>query len=130
MDEAVGAREELHESTKLHHLAHKALVDAVHLGLAGEVLDDLPRAVAVFLADSGDADGAVVADVDLGVGLLHDVANDLAARPDDVPDLVGVDAPVSYTHLSKFSTVTASRKHSPSPVSQSALLRTEGLTRA
>src|SRR5690606_8675097 len=38
-----------------------------------------------------DLDRAVVVDVDLGAGLLDDLADDLATRTDDLADLVGGD---------------------------------------
>src|SRR5689334_23944955 len=37
---------------------------------------------------SSDLHGAIIGDVDLGAGLLHDFANDLAAGADDLANLV------------------------------------------
>ena len=48
-------------------------------------------AVGRFAVDRGDLDGAVVFDVDLGAGLLGDLADHLAARADHLADLVGRD---------------------------------------
>src|SRR5690606_30384409 len=45
--------------------------------------------VDLFLVRGGDLHGAVAVDVDLGAGLFDDLADDLAARADDVADLVG-----------------------------------------
>ena len=55
---------------------------------------DLIQLIAALIelaAGGGDLDGAVVGNVDLGAGLLHDLADDLAARADDLADLVDRD---------------------------------------
>ena len=55
---------------------------------------DLIQLIAALIelaAGGRDLDGAVVGNVDLGAGLLHDLADDLAARADDLADLVDRD---------------------------------------
>ena len=61
------------------------------LRILGDVADHLLGAAAALAVDRGDAHLARVLDVDLGAGLLGDALDDLAARTDDLADLVGVD---------------------------------------
>ena len=91
MDEAVLGAEEVDEGAEVDDLHHGALVDLADLGLGGDRLDPVQRGGDRLAVGRGDLDRAVVVDVDLGAGLLDDLADDLAAGADDFADLVGRD---------------------------------------
>src|SRR4029453_18526311 len=61
------------------------------LDLAGQALYPLDRLARILAGHGCDLDGPVVLDVDLGLGLLLDLADHGAALADDVADLLGVD---------------------------------------
>src|SRR5262249_53972795 len=61
------------------------------LDLAGERADPVDGLFGVVGVAGADVDGAVVLDIDGGLGVLGDLADHLAARTDDVADLVGID---------------------------------------
>src|SRR5918993_169915 len=89
--EAVAGTEEVHEGAELHHLHDRALVDRVDLGLGHDGADPVVGRLDRLAVGRRDLDEAVVVDVDLRAGLLHDLADDLAARTDDFADLVDRD---------------------------------------
>src|SRR5687768_3131713 len=91
VDEAVLGAEEVDEGAEVGGLDDRALVDGADLRFVGDRTDPLDRRFDGFAVRRRDLDGAVVVDVDLGTGLLHDLADDLAARADDLADLVGRD---------------------------------------
>src|SRR6185369_286426 len=88
MHEAVLGAEEIHEGAEVHHLHDGAFIDGADLRLGGDRLDPVDRRLHGIAVGGGDLDGAVVRDVDLGAGLLHDLADHLAARADHLADLV------------------------------------------
>src|SRR5690606_15604467 len=59
----------------------------------------------------GDLHRAVVFDVDLGAGLFHDFTDDLAARTDNIADLVGRDVH-HFDAWSEFAEFSARRRQS------------------
>src|SRR6266576_4968227 len=79
VDQAVLAGTHLDESSERHDAHDLALVDLAHVDLVGEALDLVDRLLPAFLVDRGDEDAAVVLDVDLGSGLLGDLADHRAA---------------------------------------------------
>src|SRR6266700_6541801 len=91
VDQPVLVGQHLDEGAERHDPDDLAAVDAAHLDLVGQALDPVDRAPRAVLVGRGDEDLAVVLDVDLGAGLLDDLADHLAARADHVADLVGVD---------------------------------------
>src|SRR5437660_839549 len=91
VDEAVLVRQHLDEGTKRHDAHDLARIDLADLDLVGQALDPVDRLPAGFLVDSRDEDATIVLDIDLGTGLLGDLADHGAALADDVADLVGVD---------------------------------------
>ena len=92
MDQAVGAREDLDERAEVGDPLHLAEVDAVELGLLGELVDHRPRR-ARARRGSGEkiVTMPVVLDVDLGARGVLDAADHLAAGADHVADPVGLD---------------------------------------
>ena len=94
MDHAVFAGSKLHEGAHLGEDAHdRADEHIAHLRIACDGEDDRLGVLGVFgvLAVGGDADAAVVFDVDLDARLFDDLVDDLAAAADDLADLVGID---------------------------------------
>ncbi|MNX73713.1 hypothetical protein D3C86_1051220 [compost metagenome] len=91
MDQAVLGAEEVHEGAEVDDLHDLAGVDHAQLGFRGDGLDPGLGGVDLLLVVGGDLDGAVIADVDLGAGLLDDLADHLAARTDHFTDLVDRD---------------------------------------
>src|SRR4029079_17857394 len=90
-DEAFLARQDLDEGAEAHDPGDLAEVERPDLDLAGQALDPLDRLPRVLAGDGRDLHGAVVLDVDLGLGLFLDLADHRAALADDLPDLLRVD---------------------------------------
>src|SRR5207237_9626250 len=65
-----------------------AVVDLADLGLLDDAGDPLAGRLDLREVRRADLDHALVVDVDLGAGGGDDLADDLAAGADDVPDLV------------------------------------------
>ncbi len=91
MDETVLGAEEVHEGAELHHLDDGAVIDLADFRIGRDRLDPLDRGLHRLAVGGGDLHGAVVLDVDLGAGLLDDLADHLAAGADHFADLVGGD---------------------------------------
>ena len=90
-DQAFLAGSDLHEGAEVHDAGDLAIEQIAHLGILGDGFDHLAGLFAIGGVDCRDADGAVVLDVDLGVGLGGDLLDDCAALADDLADLVGID---------------------------------------
>src|SRR4029079_1124930 len=90
-DEAFLARQDLDEGAEAHDPGDLAEVERPDLDLAGQALDPLDRLPRVLAGDGSDLHGAVVLDVDLGLGLFLDLADHRSTLADDLPDLLGVD---------------------------------------
>src|SRR5690606_22463415 len=91
VDEAVLGTEEVDEGAEIGGLHHGALIDLADFRLGDDGVNPLLRRLDLLGVGRGDLDRAVVLDVDLGAGLLDDLADDLAAGADHVADLVGRD---------------------------------------
>src|ERR1700755_3301461 len=91
VDEAIAGAKEIYESTELHHLDHRAVVDLADFRIGGDRLDPLDRSLHRLAIVRGNLHGAVVLDIDLGAGLLDDLADHLAAGADHFAALVGGD---------------------------------------
>ena len=89
--EAVLGAEEVHEGAEVHHLDDGAVVDGADFRIVGDRLDPVDRRLDRLRVGGGDLHRAVVLDVDLGAGLLDDLADHLAAGADHFADLVGRD---------------------------------------
>ena len=88
MDETILRAEEVDEGAEIDGLHNLAVIDHTKLGLGDDVLDAGDSRLAGRAGHGRHLDGAVVIDVDLRTGGLADLADDLAARADDVTDLV------------------------------------------
>ena len=89
MQQPVCAREYLHKRAEIdqpHHLAQIGLPD---LGHGRNVAHHLRRLRGGGLVGRVNVDRAVILDVDLHAGLLHDASDHLPARSDQLADLVG-----------------------------------------
>src|SRR5216684_3863471 len=89
VQEAVGAGEEFDkgaEFRKAHDFAEIGLAD---FGAGGDVADHLQGRIAAGSASGEDVHGAVFEDVDLDAGGFDNGSDLLAARTDEVADLVG-----------------------------------------
>src|SRR5262249_40086877 len=91
VEQSVASGNDLHESAERDHAPHLALIHAARLGIFGDVADHFLGATPALAVDRGDAHLARILDVDLRAGLFGDALDDLAARPDDLADLVGMD---------------------------------------
>ena len=88
MDKTVLGAEEIDEGAEIDGLHDGAVIDHAKLRLGDDVLDPGHGGLAGRTGHGGHLDGAVIVDVDLRAGGLADLADDLAARADDVADLV------------------------------------------
>ena len=91
VQQAVGAGEDLDEGAELsetHDLAEVGLAD---LGHGGEIADHLDGLGETLGVRGGDVHAAGVVDIDLDAGGVDDAADDLAARTDEIANLVGRD---------------------------------------
>ena len=75
---------------RLDHGADEALADLGHVRV-GDRVDRRPRGLGRRAVGGADVDRAVVLDRDVGAGLLLDLVDHLALRPDDLADLVDRD---------------------------------------
>ncbi len=85
---AIQPGQDLDEGAEIGHAGDLAGIDAPDLGRFGEGFDALARGGFILAVDGGDEDGAVVVDIDLGVGLFLEGADHLAAGADDGADLI------------------------------------------
>ena len=91
MDHAVGAGGELDEAAEVLDGDDLAGVDSADLDLCAERLDRSAGLGRLRGVRARDEDGAVLLDVDRGSGHLLDAADRLAARADELADLLRVD---------------------------------------
>src|SRR5579871_4222092 len=91
MDQTLFTGQDLDERAEGHDARHLAGIDLAGFDLARQRLDPLDGLLGVLGAARADVHRAVVLDVDTGARLLGDLADHLAAWPDDVADLVRVD---------------------------------------
>ena len=89
MEQAVGAGEDLDEGAEIDQPDHLAQIGLPHLGHGRDVGDHLQRLGGGGFVGRADVNRTVVLDVDLAAGLLDDAADHLAARTDQLADLVG-----------------------------------------
>src|SRR5215831_5581744 len=90
VQQAVRTRENLDERSELRESHHLAEVGFAELCFSHQVLDDLKGLVGGSLVGGGYVDLAVVFHVDLHSGLLDNASDHLAARSDQLPDLLFV----------------------------------------
>ena len=88
VEQAVGARHDLDERAEIGDALHLAHVGLVELGRGRQLLDDRNRLLRGGAVSRRDVHAAIVLHVDLHAGPLDDAADHLAARSDDVADLV------------------------------------------
>src|SRR5688572_15210914 len=88
----VGLGRDLDERAEILDRHDAAVVDLADLHLGGHRLDDVAAALGRRAVDRRDVHGAVVLDVDVGAGVGLQGFDVLAARADDLADLLGVDA--------------------------------------
>src|SRR6185369_2944379 len=88
MHQAVARAEEVHEGAEIHDLHDLAVVDHAGFRLRHDPLDPVDRGRGRGRIDRRHLDRAIVLDVDLGAGLLGDLADHLAAGADHFADLV------------------------------------------
>src|SRR5690554_4185146 len=91
VDQTVLGAEEVHEGAEIGSLDDGALVDGAHFGFVGDRADPLDGRFDLGAVRGRNLDRAVIVDVDLGAGLLDDLADHLAAGADHFTDLVGRD---------------------------------------
>src|SRR5215475_9351466 len=91
VQQAFSAGEDLDERAEIDDARDGAEVTLSDFYLGGQVANDLHCGFGGLAVRSGDGDPAVVRNVNFRAGLLLDAANDLAARADDVANLIGVD---------------------------------------
>src|SRR5229473_5149785 len=89
VQEAIGAREKLDEGAEFREAHDFAEVRLADFGAGGDVADHLQSRVAAGSTRGEDVHGAVFEDVDLDAGGLDNGSDLLAARTDEVADLVG-----------------------------------------
>ena len=111
MQQAVLAREDVHEGAEVHDADDLAVVDAPDLRLGGDLLDAGHGGVLGVAVLAVDAHAAVVFHVHLGTGLLDDRANGRATLADDVADLVGIDLQHDHARRVLGHRVAGLREH-------------------
>ena len=108
MQQAVGARGQVHEGTEgggLHNLAVVGFAGLRNVRV-GDLFDDLLGLFSAVATLGGDEHGTVIFDGDLRTGLFLNLVDHLALRADDLADLVdrnggGDDARSIRTHLGR-----------------------------
>src|SRR5579859_247540 len=88
VEEAVGAGEELDECAKLRQANDFAEIGFADFGGGGDVADHLQGRIAAGAAGGEDMHGTVFEDIDFDAGGLDNGLDFLAARTDEVADLV------------------------------------------
>src|SRR5229473_7500737 len=91
VQQAVGAGEKLDESAELRQPNDFAEISLADFGAGGDIADHLQSRIAAGSARGEDVHGAVFEDVDLDAGGFDNGSDLLAARTDEVADLVGRD---------------------------------------
>src|SRR5205823_12074163 len=91
MHQSVAGAEEVHEGAEVDDLDDLAVINLTEFRLRHDGFDPFERGVDRLARGGSDLHRAVVGNVDLGAGLLDDLANDLAAGADHFADLVGWD---------------------------------------
>mmetsp|Transcript_78776 Transcript_78776/g.218920 ORF Transcript_78776/g.218920 Transcript_78776/m.218920 type:complete len:772 (-) Transcript_78776:1232-3547(-) len=91
VQQAVLAREQVHEGAEVQDLDDRAFVDLADFDLGRDLLDALLGQRGLLGIGRGDGDGAVFADVDGRTGLFGQRADGGAALADHVADLLRVD---------------------------------------
>ena len=91
VQQAVLARNQLHDRAEIEQAQHRAFVDLADLDFGRDVLDPLARHIACIGVHRRDRDAAIILDVDRRAGFLGQRANHRAALPDHVADLFGID---------------------------------------
>ena len=88
MQQAVGARNDFDKRTEIRQACDRSEVSLPYFGSRRQIADDLQRLVRRSFIVRSHIDLAGIFHIDLDAGLLDDRANHLAARPDDVSNLV------------------------------------------
>ena len=88
VQEAVGAGEEFDESAEFREANDFAKIGFADFGGSGDVANHLQSRIAAGAAGGEDVDRAVFEDVDFDAGGFDDGLDLLAARTDEVADLV------------------------------------------
>ena len=108
MQQTVGARSEVHESTEARGLDDLAVVGLAGLRhvWVGDGVDDGLGLLGCLATFGGDEDGTVILDSDLSTGVFLNLVDHLALRADDLADLLdrnggGDDARSELAHLSR-----------------------------
>ena len=91
MEKPLRPGHDLDEGAEVDDLLDLAQVDAADLGLLADPLDDVDGLLDHLGVGSEEHDAAIVLDVHLDARLLLDAADHLAARADDLADLLGPD---------------------------------------
>src|SRR5207247_7240759 len=88
---AVDARQDFDERAKVGDARHFTRVDLADLGVFGHAANHRHGLCGAFTAGRRDKHRAIVLDVHFDVELLGDAAYHLAARPDDLANLLRID---------------------------------------
>src|SRR3989344_1372378 len=91
VDEAFLVRQYFRERSEVHDTGDATLEELSRLHFACEILDPFYRLGSAGFIHGGDEDGSVILDIDRDTGLIDDLIDHLAARPDDISDLLRVD---------------------------------------
>src|SRR5271165_3195748 len=91
VQQPVGAGEDLDKRAEIHDPDHFPEIGLAHLGHGRDIGDTLDGLVGGFAVGGENVHRAIVLDVDLDAGFIHDAADHLAARPDQIANLIGRD---------------------------------------
>ena len=89
MQQTIGPREEFDEGTELRQPDNLAQVGLPYLGHCGQIVDHPQSLSQTDLVAGSHVHAAGIVDVNLHAGCLDDAANNLAARSDQIANLVG-----------------------------------------
>src|SRR5438105_5804841 len=92
MNEPIPRSKKIHEGSEIDNFNNLAVVDDSDFGFGDDAADPVDRGLCRIPVYRRDLDGPVVVYVDLGPGRLGNLANDLAARTDDLANLLFRDA--------------------------------------
>src|SRR6202011_5868320 len=91
VQEAIGTWENLNKSPEIDDSGDRTKIGLADLRLRSEPANAVDGGVGRRTVRGGDRDGTVVLHIDLRTGLFDDGADDLAAGPYDIANLVGID---------------------------------------
>ena len=88
MNQTFGCAEEADKRAEIHNLGNRAVIDFALLGFGNNTHNPLESGIAFLFLHGSDFDNTVIGDINFGMSLFDNLADNLAAGADDLADLV------------------------------------------